>query len=190
LEAVPHCHVSLTRDQQEATLTDIREAFPDYAAVHSHVLQDGLARLHTTSHAFFRRVANGKQPGFPRFHGTDCSHSFTDHGPLALLHRQGGGQRRPAGQRLCGAVHEWASCGSGRRAVRWSRPLQGTIQMVTRSNEAAGWDVSFCCAEVPIEPLPLTGKEPGIDVGLKVLLITAEGAPVQPPRYYRKAERG
>jgi putative transposase len=32
------CHVSLTRFQQEAELKAIREAFPDYAAIHSHVL--------------------------------------------------------------------------------------------------------------------------------------------------------
>ena len=47
----------------------------------------------------------------------------------------------------------------------------------------------FSCAEVPTEPLPLTGRETGIDVGLKVFLITAAGEVVGNPRYYRKAER-
>jgi putative transposase len=42
---------------------------------------------------------------------------------------------------------------------------------------------------VPTEPLPLTGKETGIDVGLKVFLITANGQIVENPRHYRKAER-
>jgi putative transposase len=42
---------------------------------------------------------------------------------------------------------------------------------------------------VPIEPLPLTGCETGIDVGLKVLLITADGQPVENPRHYRTAEK-
>jgi putative transposase len=70
----------------------------------------------------------------------------------------------------------------GRIAVRWSRPIQGTIKAVTISREADGWYVSFSCAEVPVEPLPLTGKETGIDVGLKVFLITADGAPVENPR--------
>jgi putative transposase len=45
------------------------------------------------------------------------------------------------------------------------------------------------CAEVPMQPLPSTGRATGIDVGLKVFLITAEGQPVDNPRYYRKAER-
>jgi putative transposase len=41
---------------------------------------------------------------------------------------------------------------------------------------------------VPIEPLPSTGHETGIDVGLKVFLITADGAAVENPRHYREAE--
>jgi putative transposase len=49
--------------------------------------------------------------------------------------------------------------------------------------------VSFSCADVPTEPLPLTGKETGIDVGLKVFLITADGQSVENPRHYRTAER-
>jgi len=63
--------VSLTRYQQEAELQDLRAEIPAYSDIHSHVLQDVLARLDTTSQAFFQRVANGEQPGFPRFHGTD-----------------------------------------------------------------------------------------------------------------------
>jgi putative transposase len=65
------CHVCVTRYQQEAELKAIRAEFPDYAAIHTHVLQDVLTRLDTTYQAFFRRVANGVTPGFPRFHGKD-----------------------------------------------------------------------------------------------------------------------
>jgi putative transposase len=42
---------------------------------------------------------------------------------------------------------------------------------------------------VPVEPLPQTGEETGIDVGLKVFLITADGEIVENPRHYRKAEK-
>ena len=45
------------------------------------------------------------------------------------------------------------------------------------------------CADVPVQPLPPTGQETGIDVGLKVFLITAEGEVVENPRHYRKAEK-
>ncbi len=77
LTAWQRCHVSLTRYQQEAELKAIRADLPEYAALHSHILQDVLARLDKTYQAFFRRVANGEQPGFPRFQGRTRWHSFT-----------------------------------------------------------------------------------------------------------------
>jgi putative transposase len=67
ITAWQRCHVSLTRSQQEAELKAIRAAFPEYVAIHSHVLHDVLAHLDTTYQAFFRRAQAGEQPGFPRF---------------------------------------------------------------------------------------------------------------------------
>jgi putative transposase len=58
--------VSLSGYEQEAELKDIRAAFPEYAAIHSHVLQDVLSRLDKTYKAFFRRVQAGERVGFPR----------------------------------------------------------------------------------------------------------------------------
>src|SRR5215472_408966 len=165
--------VSLTRYQQEAERKSLRAEMSEYGAFHSHVLQDVLARLDKTCQAFFRRVANGEKPGFPRFHTANRYHSFT-------YKEYGNGARLDNGYLVLSKI--------GRIAVRWSRPIQGTSKTVTISKEADGWYVSFSCADVPVEPLPLTGRETGIDVGLKVFLITADGDAVANPRHYRKAE--
>ena len=61
--------VWVSRYQQAAEVKTLRAAMPADAALHSHVLPDVLARLDTTYHAFFRRVATGEQPGFPRLQG-------------------------------------------------------------------------------------------------------------------------
>ena len=174
ITAWTRCHVSLTRYQQEAELKDLRASIPEYATIHSHVLQDVLARLDKTYQAFFRRVLAGEKPGFPRFPGKNRWHSFT-------YKEFGNGARLDNGFLVLSKL--------GRIAVRWSRPVEGTIKTVTISKEADGWYVAFSCADVPMQPLPLTGKETGIDVGLKVFLITAEGNVVENPRHYRKAER-
>jgi putative transposase len=174
ITAWQRCHVSVTRYQQEAELKAIRAEFPEYAAIHSHVLQDVLARLDKTYQAFFRRLAAGEKPGFPRFQGKDRYHSFT-------YKEYGNGVRLDNSALVLSKI--------GRIAVRWSRPLEGTIKTVTVSREADGWYVCFSCAGVPTQPLPLTGRETGIDVGLKVFLITADGEPTENPRYYCKAER-
>jgi putative transposase len=174
ITAWQRCHISITRYQQEAELKAIREAFPDYAAIHSHVLQDVLARLDKTYQAFFRRLANGEQPGFPRFQGRERWHSFT-------YKEYGNGARLDNGYLVLSKI--------GRIAVHWSRTVQGTIKTVTVSREADGWYVCCSCAEVPTEPLPRTGRETGIDVGVMVFLVTAQGEVVENPRHYRTAER-
>jgi putative transposase len=166
--------VSISRYAQEAELKTLRAEMLEYGALHSHVLQDVLARLEKTYQAFFRRVANGEQPGFPRFHGKDRYHSFT-------YKEYGNGARLDNGSLVLAKI--------GHLAVRWSRPVAGTIKTVTVSKEADGWYVSFSCTDVPTEPLPLTGQETGIDVGLKVFLITADGEPTPNPRWYRTAEK-
>jgi putative transposase len=174
ITAWERCHVSVTRYQQEAELKAIRAELPEYAAIHSHVLQDVLARLDKTYQAFFRRVQAGEKPGFPRFQGRTRWHSFT-------FKEYGNGARLDNGFLVLSKI--------GCIAVRWSRPLQGTIKTVTVSREADGWYVCCSCAEVPTQPLPPTGRETGIDVGLKVFLVTADGQSVDNPRHYRTAEK-
>jgi putative transposase len=166
-------HVSVSRYQQEAELKVIRAAFPEYAAIHSHVLQDVLARLDTTYQAFFRRVQQGERAGFPRCKGRERFHSFT-------FKEEGNGARLKNGFLVLAKI--------GRIAVRWSRPLEGTPKTVTIGREADGWYVCFSCAEVPIKPLPFTGLGTGIDLGLESFATLAEGAQVANPRIFRVAE--
>jgi len=163
-----------TRFQQEAELNEIRAAFPEYAALHAHVLQEVLARLDKAYQAFFRRIQAGQAPGFPRFQGNTRSHSFT-------YKEYGNGARLDNGFLVLSTI--------GRLAVRWSRPLEGAPKVVTISKEADGWYACISCAAVPSKPLPRTGNETGIAVGLKVFLITAQGERVENPRHYRKMEK-
>ena len=166
--------VRYTRYEQAGELKDLRAALPEYAAIHSHVLQDVLARLDQTYQAFFRRVQAGQPPGFPRFQGRYRYHSFT-------YIEYGNGARLDNGCLVLSKI--------GRIALRWSRPLEGTPKTVTISREADGWYAIFSCADVPAQPLSPTGRETGIDVGLKVFLITADGAVVENPRLHRRGEK-
>jgi putative transposase len=170
------CRVSVTFAMQSAQLPHIKVARPEYREIDAQVLQDVLHRLDRAYQAFFRRVQQGETPGYPRFQGRDRYTSFTypqvgEHGGAAL----DGGLLRLAK--------------IGRMPLRLHRPLQGTPKTVTVRREADGWYACISCAEVPAEALPRTGKETGIDVGLKVFLITAEGEVVENPRHYRTAER-
>jgi putative transposase len=165
---------SATYYQQQAELPDLKAACPEYAEVNAQVLQDVILRVERTYQAFFRRVKLGKQPGHPRFQGRNRYNSFT-------YPQYGGGAALDGGLLNLSKI--------GRIRVQLHRPLAGTPKTVTISREADGWYACISCAEVPTQPLPLTGHETGIDVGLKVFLITAEGETIKNPRHYRKAEK-
>jgi len=71
-EAWQKCGVSVTYYQQKAELPDIKTDLPEYAEVHSQVLQDVVQRVDRAFQAFFRRVKAGETPGYPRFHTTEA----------------------------------------------------------------------------------------------------------------------
>ncbi len=165
---------SATYYQQKAELPDLKAACPEYAEVNAQVLQDVLLRVERAFQAFFRRVAAGEAPGYPRFQGWGRYTSFT--------YPQYGG-----GAVLDGGVLSLSKI--GRIRIRLHRPLEGTPKTVTISREADGWYVCFSCAEVPVQPLPTTGQETGIDLGLEAFATLADGTRIANPRHYRKAEK-
>jgi putative transposase len=174
ITAWQRARVSVSRFQQEAELKDIRAEFPDYAAIHSHVLQDVLARLDKTYQAFFHRVKAGEKAGFPRYQARTRWHSFT-------YKEFGNGASLDNGFLVLSKI--------GRIAVRWSRPLEGTPKTVMISREADGWYVCFSCADVPVRLLPSTGQETGIDLGVKAFATLSDGMRIFNPGWYRRTER-
>jgi putative transposase len=126
--------ITLTCYQQQAELPDLKAAFPEYAVMHSQVLQDVLTRLDKTYQAFFRRVKDGQTPDFPRYQGRNRYHSFT-------YKQFGNVARLDNGFLVLSKV--------GRIAVRWSRPIEGTPKTVTISHEADGW---YASSPAPMSP--------------------------------------
>ena len=64
-DAWQKCGVSITLGSQSAQLPEIKEVRPEYRDIHSQVLQDVLTRLDRAFQAFFRRIREGKAPGYP-----------------------------------------------------------------------------------------------------------------------------
>jgi putative transposase len=173
-EAWQKCGVSVGYYQQKAELPGIKEAMPEYGEVHSQVLQDVVQRVDRAFQALFRRVKAGERPGYPRFHGRDRYNSLT-------YPQFGNGAQLDNGLLVLSKM--------GRIAVRWSRPIEGTPKTVTISREADGWYGCFSCADVPVQPLPPTGQETGIDLGIEAFATLSEGTRIFSPGWYRKAER-
>ena len=174
ITASASCASPLSRYQQEAELKDIRAAFPEYAAIHSPCLARcaGAARQDVSGVLSPGEV--GEKAGFPRYQGAHRYHSFT-------FKEFGNGATLDNGFLVLSKI--------GRIAVRWSRPLEGTPKTVTISQEVDGWYVCFSCADVSVQPLPTTGQETGIDLGLEAFATLSDGTRIFSPGWYRKAER-
>ena len=150
---------------------DIREEYND---ISSQVLQDVLLRLNRAFDAFFRRVKNGEEPGYPRFQGSSRYNSFT--------YPQAGGFSLTHDSRVC-----FSKIGSIK--VKLHREIQGTIKTATIKHEAGQWYVIFSCEGEQPEPLPEVASEIGIDLGVTHFAALSDGTFIESPRYYRKAEK-
>jgi putative transposase len=172
-QAWRRCAVSITVASQSAHLPDIKAARSEYQDLHAPVLQDVLTRRDRAFHACFRRVEAGEKPGYPRFKRRSRYDSCT-------YKQFGTGATLDNGLLVRSKI--------GRIAVRWSQPLDGTPKLVTIRREAAGGYAGFSCAAVPIKPLPLTGQETGVDLGLESFATLANGNQIATPRIFRVAE--
>lgn len=146
---------------------------PFAAGVHSHVLQMVVADMDKAFQAFFRRVRAGETPGYPRFKPANRFRSFG-------LKEYGNGFKLD-GRRL-------KLSGIGRVAVRWHRPVEGTIKTIRICRKAGKWYAAFSC-EVVAHPLPPADTEVGIDAGLNSLFTLSSGEHVENPRWYRESQR-
>ena len=162
--------------EQKGDLPEIKaELREEYQDIHSQVLQDVLLRLDRAFKAFFRRVKNGEEPGYPRFKGRNRYDSFT--------YPQGG---------FSVDVHEKRATVTfskiGTIKVKLHRRLQGQIKTATMKHEAGQWYVVFSCEVEQPAPLPLTDSEVGIDLGITHFAALSDGTFIESPRLYRKAQ--
>ncbi len=67
--------------------------------------------------------------------------------------------------------------------------MEGASKTVTISREADGWNVCFSCDNIPVQSLPPTGQETGIDLGIEAFATLSDGLRIFSPGWYRQAER-
>src|SRR5258708_16620356 len=70
------------------------------------------------------------------------------------------------------------------------RPLEGTPKTATMRRSSTGkWYVSFSCECVEPSPLPETGQQVGIDVGLKTFASLSTGQAIANPCFFRQEDK-
>ena len=176
LDAYKHEGKSIGYVGQAKQLPLLKANAPPLAELNAQVAQDCLKRLDKAYQNFFRRLKAGlEKPGFPRFKGVGRYRSF-------CYPQWEGGARLVDGFLRLSKI--------GDIAIRLHRPLQGTPKTCTVSRKADGWYASIAC-EVEPQPLPATGQDVGIDVGIEnFATFSDEQAPLANPRHLHKAQAG
>ena len=162
---------------QHATLPALKTARPALAGVQSQVLQNVAVRIDLAFQSFFRRVKAGEKPGYPRFR----SHGRYD----SITYPQ-----VPVGCKLDAEARRLRLYGVGLVKILLHRPLEGVPKTATISRSSTGkWFVCFSCDCAEPAPLPETGQQVGIDVGLKTFATLSTGDAIANPRFFRVEEK-
>ena len=142
------------------------------------VLQQALADLGTAYRNFFASVTGtrkGRKIAAPRFR------SRKDRRQAIRFTRNARWQITAGGKLRLPKV--------GDVLVRWSRELPSGPSSVTVIADAAGRYFASFVVEAGDDPLPQTGTEAGIDLGLTHFAVLSDGRKVANPRFLRRAER-
>jgi putative transposase len=172
-EAWQRRKVSIRYGSQSGQLKDIRRADPDEQGRWSFSSQQAtLRRLDKAMAAFYRRCKAGQKPGYPRFRALVRWDSVE-------WPKDGDGCRwKPETGRAY-------LQGIGHVKVHAHRAAEGVVKTITLKREGRRWYVVLSCDGIPLRPLPATGREVGIDVGVARFATTSDGEVIPSPRFAR-----
>lgn len=172
---------ALTFSHQSAELPACREVREDLAEVPSQALQDVVKRVDLAFEGFFRRLAEGQKPGYPRFQSRFRydSLTFKQYGNSFALDVS---EKKNRGTLMLAKL--------GQVKMVMHRPIKGTPKTaVVKRTPTGKWFVSISCEDVPKTDLPESGNEIGIDVGLKTFAYLSDGTTIENPRFFRTEEK-
>jgi putative transposase len=164
--------VTIRYGDQSAQLAEIRRADPDGQGRWSFTSQQQtLRRLDRAFQGFFQRVRAGRRAGYPRFKTAARwdSVDFVD----------------GDGARWRGAEGRWAAAyfqGVGQVKVKAHREVVGLVKTLRCKREGRRWYVIVVVEQQPV-PLPPTGREIGLDIGVARFATTSDGQVIGNPRF-------
>lgn len=164
---------SVSRFEQFAGLTALMAVDPDLAQYGTRPARGSLTRLDLAYQSFFRRCRSGEAPGHPRFKGRFRWNSVSY--PDSL------------GWKIDLGTSRLYLMGVGHIRMRMHRALPGRPKTITVKREGKRWWISVACDQVEARPLPKTGKQVGIDLGVASLLTTSDGEHLVNPRFTKGA---
>ena len=167
--------VTRTLFDQYKALTEWRRSDPEASALPVSLQRATLKRLDEAYKGFFRRVAKGGKPGFPRFRGKGWFRSFGLCGFSGITLK--GGRLRFKGMPGGLRVH-----------MHRELPADASLRSCTFKRETNGWTVSFAVEVAPDSPRR-SHRAVGVDLGISTFAALSDGGSIPSLKAARKAER-
>lgn len=157
-------------------MTQLKKSLEWLREVDATSLQSSLRDLDNAYQHFFRRVKQGKKPGYPRFKSKhDRRQSY---------------KSKCVGTNIKVLDEAVQLPKLGKVKCRISKDVKGRILSATVSRNPSGkYFVSLCCTDVEIERLPSTGAAVGLDMGLKAFAITSDGMEYPNHKYLARSQK-
>ncbi len=165
--------ISLNYYDQANELKELRQVIPEVAQLNYSASQDILRRLDKSFKAFFRRIKKGDKAGYPRFKGRKRFNSIT-------FPTYGDGIKIRDNRLYILNV--------GLIKIKLHRELEGQIHTVTIKRDCDKWYAIFSNS-VEANPLPISSKQLGIDVGIESFAVTSDGEFIENPHCLKMRQR-
>jgi putative transposase len=165
-------HISVSNYATHNLLPVWKKNAPELKGVFSQTLQEVQERVELAFRAFFRRVKNGENPGYPRFKGYGWYDSFT---------------YPQMGFKFSGDKLTLSKIGDV--YIRLHREVEGDVKrVIIRRNSNGKWYASLTVecevTVVPKDRIPAIG----IDMGLTSFATLSNGNKIPNPRFFRREE--
>ena len=162
--------ISISNQNQEKQLPELKKIRTDLNNVHSQVLQNVLKRVDRSFRNFFRRVkAKQGKTGFPRFQGRFRYNSFTF---------------KQSGFRIENNKLQLSKIGKVK--IKLHREVIGKVKTLTISRDSCGkWFACFS-VETKQQILELNNKSVGIDVGITTFAVFSDGTSIANRRFFEQ----
>lgn len=166
--------ISINYFDQANQLKEIKSIRDDLHNVYAQVLQDTLNRVDRTFKAFFSRVKRKEKAGFPRFKSANRFDSFCYP------------QVNNSSVKIDNNKLNLPKIGGVK--IKLSRSVIGKVKTCTIKREIDKWFVIFL-VETTAELLPKTGKQIGIDAGIKSFITLSDGTQIENFKFYESAQK-
>ena len=161
-----------TKQRSKKTYCDLKKEYAFLKEADSRALLHARENLDAAYDKFFK----GMGAGFPNFKSKHkCRWSYTTDNNMNAVRFDGNRLKLPK---------------VGYVKVVEHRRHEGRIISATISHERSGeYYASVLCEVEHPEPLPVTDKVVGIDLGLHDFIVCSDGERVESPKYFRKSEQ-